>query len=135
MFIDARVTPAKTSRMAVLRLKGQRLLKKIGRIAVHPKLGSRPKRAAGDSAALFSNLFVAQTKVFPHFQAERDRMTYGLPGIPDVNSPSNSISGIGRYCCESLFRVKDDNFKDRWCACSAKLALLGQRTGGEMTQF
>jgi hypothetical protein len=87
----------RTSRMAVLRLKGRRLLKKIGRIAFHPKLGSRPKRAAGDSATLFSNLFMAQTEVFPDFQAERDRMTYGLPGIPDVNSPSSSISGIGTF--------------------------------------
>ena len=62
--MEARVTPATTSRVAVFRLKGRRLLKKTGRIAMHRKLLT-PQASRGP--ALFSNLFAAQTEVFPNF--------------------------------------------------------------------
>jgi hypothetical protein len=51
------------SRIAVFRQKGRKLLKKIGRIAIHLKLGLRSKRVAGASAPPFS--VAAQTEVFP----------------------------------------------------------------------
>jgi hypothetical protein len=53
MFIDARVTPAKTSRIAALLLKGWKPLKRINRIALYRKLDHAPSESREPASGCF----------------------------------------------------------------------------------